>query len=331
MPFILASVIAYLLLPAVLYLSGVKALPNGMRLRVPRVLAAVLLEIVFLMSISALIFLIAPVLMKEWPHLQEQMPSALQQLGQYIDPYLKDAGIKTQFDKAALEAFLKQNFDLSSHADMTALLSSVKMGGSVALTLVGNAVLIPVVLFYLLLEGEVFFETCLGWVPVPLRPGLEEFLDESNTMLEQYLRGQGLVMLILAVYYSSALSISGLDLAFPVGVFTGLMIFIPYLGFGMGLILALLSCTLQFGLAQALFVVGTVYGAGQMLEGFILTPKLVGERVGLHPMGLIFALLAFGQVLGFVGVLVALPISTVTLVALKRVKAKYLASGVYKG
>ncbi len=331
MPFILASVVAYLLLPAVLYLSGEKTFSSGKRLRVPRLLAAVLIEVMFFLIICALIFLIGPALVKEWPLLREQLPDLIQQLGQYLAPYLKDAGLPAHFDKEGFDSFLKQNFEFSSGGNLSSVLSSVKLGGSIALTVVGNAVLIPVVLFYLLLEGEIFYENCLEWMPKPLRPSVDSFMHESNLMLGQYLRGQVSVMLILAVYYSAALSLFGFELAFPIGIFTGLVIFIPYLGFGIGLVLALLSCILQFGFAQAIFVVSIVYGLGQVLEGFFLTPKLVGERIGLHPLGLIFALLAFGQLLGFVGVLVALPVSTVTLVALKRIKAKYLASDVYTG
>ncbi len=331
MPFILASVVAYLLLPAVLYLTGSKALPSGRRLKVPRILAAVLIEILFIVIIAALFLLIGPALVKEWPQLREQLPDLIQSLGQVLTPYLKDWGLPTQFDKATLDSFFKQNFDFSSEAGFASILSSVKLGGSIALTVVGDAVLIPVVLFYLLLEGDVFYENCLGWMPQPLRPSIESFMNESNEMLGQYLRGQVSVMLILALYYSTALSVFGLDLALPIGVFTGLVIFIPYLGFGIGLVLALLACILQFGFMHGLFVIGVVYGFGQLLEGFVLTPKLVGERIGLHPLGLIFALLAFGQLMGFVGVLIALPVSTVTLVALKRIKAKYIASDVYTG
>jgi len=331
MPFILASVFAYLLLPAVLFLTEGIALANDKRLKLPRTLAAVLIEILFLLLISALFLLIGPALAKEWPNLRAQLPDLVQGMGQFLTPYLKDLGLPVQFDKEGLDSFLKQNFAFSSGAGMASILSSVKLGGSIALTVVGNLVLIPVVLLYLLLEGEVFYDKCMGWIPRPLKPSIESFMQESNLMLGQYLRGQVSVMLILAVYYSVALSLFGFDLAFPIGVFTGLVIFIPYLGFGIGLILALLSCILQLGFTQGLFVVSVVYGVGQLLEGFILTPKLVGERIGLHPLGLIFALLAFGQLMGFVGVLIALPVCTVILVALKRIKSKYLASGLYTG
>ena len=154
-------------------------------------------------------------------------------------------------------------------------------------------------------------------------------------MLGQYLRGQLLVMLILARFYSIGLALFGLDLALPIGIFTGLAVFVPYLGFGLGLILATLAGFLEFaataGPAKALIMVAVVYGLGQVIEGFYLTPRLVGKRIGLHPLAVIFALLAFGQLLGFVGVLIALPASAVLLVAMRRVRAGYMASDLYHG
>ena len=154
-------------------------------------------------------------------------------------------------------------------------------------------------------------------------------------MLGQYLRGQLLVMLILAVYYSVGLALFGLDLALPIGIFTGLAIFVPYLGFGLGLILATLAGLLEFaaqaGPLKAVVMVAVVYGFGQAVESIYLTPRLVGERIGLHPLAVIFALLAFGQLLGFVGVLVALPASAVLLVAIRRIRTGYLESKLYQG
>ena len=117
----------------------------------------------------------------------------------------------------------------------------------------------------------------------------------------------------------------------PIGVFTGLAMFVPYVGFGIGLVLALVAGFLEFASVKALVMVGAVYGSGQMLEGFYLTPRFVGERIGLHPLSVIFALLAFGQLLGFVGVLIALPASAVLLVAVRRMRSGYLASQLYHG
>ena len=122
-------------------------------------------------------------------------------------------------------------------------------------------------------------------------------------------------MVAMAAYYSIALRLGGLELAWPIGIFTGLALCVPYVGFGIGLLLALLSALLQFEPQHALVLVGTVYVLGQLIEGMVLTPRWVGERIGLHPLAVIFALLAFGQLLGFVGVLLALPASAMLLVA----------------
>jgi predicted PurR-regulated permease PerM len=135
---------------------------------------------------------------------------------------------------------------------------------------------------------------------------------------------------ILAIYYAVALWFAGLQFAVPIGVLTGLLIFIPYLGFGIGLILALLVALLQFATWQGVIIVLVVYGIGQLLESFVLTPWLVGERIGLHPLAVIFALLAFGQLFGFTGVLLALPASAAILVGLRHVRAAYTGSALYR-
>src|SRR5258706_7776827 len=138
-------------------------------------------------------------------------------------------------------------------------------------------------------------------------------------------------MLALAVYYSVGLALFRFDLAVPVGVFTGLAVFIPYVGFGLGLILALISGVLQFAGWHGLLGVAVVYGIGQLLEGFVLTPRLVGERIGMSPLTVIFALLAFGHLFGFVGVLIALPVSAVLVVAVRRLRALYVESELFQG
>src|SRR5665647_1427670 len=214
-------------------------------------------------------------------------------------------------------------------------MTSLKLGGSVAFAFFGNAVLIPVALFYLLLDWHRFVARVLQFVPPHQRTAYDRFTGEADAVLGQYLRGQLLVMGVLSVYYSIALALFGLDLALPIGIFTGLAIFVPYVGFGLGLILATLAGFLEFavtaGPAKALIMVAVVYGLGQLIESLFLTPRLVGERIGLHPLAVIFALLAFGQLFGFVGVLIALPASAVLLVAMRRARARYLCSKLYQG
>jgi predicted PurR-regulated permease PerM len=191
--------------------------------------------------------------------------------------------------------------------------------------------LIPVVLFYLLYEWDRWVLQIVQWVPLKWRPAYDSFMSECDAVLGQYFRGQLLVMLALSVFYAAGLLAFGLDLAIPIGVFTGLAVCVPYLGFGLGLMLALLAGILQFASMKAVVMVALVFGVGQLLEGFWLTPKWVGERIGLHPLAVIFALLALGQMFGFVGVLAALPASAVILVALRRARDQYFDSQLYRG
>ena len=327
-PFVTAAVLAYALTPLV---DRLDALWGG---RLPRVLAVLLVELLFILALLGLVLLLVPILAKELPQLREQVPALLDRLDGWLRPVLAQFDIQFTLDTARLKPaaveYLNANFDDT----LRSLLGWLRAGGGAALAVLGNAILIPVALFFLLLDWKPFVARALELVPPRLRAGVDSFTQEADAVLGQYLRGQLLVMLILAVYYSLGLSLFGLDLALPIGVFTGLAIFVPYVGFGIGLLLAALAGLLEFaasdGPAKVALMLAVVYGAGQLLEGFILTPRLVGERIGLHPLAVIFALLAFGQLFGFVGVLVALPASAVLLVAVRRVRAKYLASDFYR-
>ena len=278
----------------------------------------------------AIALLIVPILAKEIPLLREQLPILAERVNAWAAPQLKGFGINIAWDVASVKVFVLKYLNANVDDGVSALLSSLKVGGSVALALIGNAILIPVALFYLLMDWENFVSRAVGLVPPRMRSAFDGFMNEADDVLGQYLRGQMLVMLVLAIFYTIGLALFGLDLALPIGVFTGLAIFIPYIGFGIGLILALLAGLLEFASIKAVVMVAVVYGAGQFIESLFLTPRLVGERIGLHPLAVIFALLAFGQLFGFVGVLIALPASAVLLVAIRRIQSKYLASDLYR-
>ena len=324
-PFVVAAVLAYALTPLV------NKLDNMGKGRLPRVVAVILVELLFILVALSLVLLIVPIVAKEIPLMREQVPLLAERITTGLTPWLAQFGINVSLDIGSLKAlalkYLNANYD-----DMFgSLLSSLKLGGSVALAIIGNAVLIPVALFYLLMDWDKFVARLLELVPPPLRHAFDSFTDEADSVLGQYLRGQMLVMLVMAAFYAIGLALFGLDLALPIGIFTGLAMFIPYLGFGIGLILAVLAGLLQFASVKAIVMVAVVYGVGQVVESLVLTPRLVGERIGLHPLAVIFALLAFGQVFGFVGVLIALPASAVLLVGIRRVKSRYMASKLYKG
>jgi predicted PurR-regulated permease PerM len=327
-PFVVASVLAYALTPLV------NRMDRAARGRVPRLLAVVVVELLFGVLALGMLLLIVPILAKELPLMRQQVPVLLDGINAGLQPWLAQWGIHLSLDLASLKNFLMKYLNANVEELAGSVLASVKLGGSVAFALIGNAILIPVALFYLLMDWERFISKLRDLVPRRMRGGVDSFLTEADEVLGQYLRGQLLVMAILAVGYSIGLSLFGLDLAVPIGVFTGLAIFVPYLGFGIGLVLATLAGLLEFsggGVVYPLVMVAVVYGIGQMVESLYLTPTLVGERIGLHPLAVIFALLAFGQLFGFVGVLIALPASAVLLVAIRRVRASYLASPLYLG
>ena len=323
-PFVIAAVLAYVLHPLVLKLEGLA----GQRL--PRAMAVVLVEAVALLALMGLFLLLVPILVREWPLLQQQLPVLLDRVGDFVNPLLAQLGLNISLDVSELRNHLVTY--LSAHrGDWWApLMSSLKLGGSVALAMAGYAVLVPVALFYMLHDWTRLVNSVVVLVPPSWKERFDRFMRDCDQVLGEYLRGQLLVMLALAVFYTVGLSLFGLDLALPIGVFTGLAVFVPYLGFGLGLVLALLAGLLQFASAQALVMVAVVYGLGQVLESFVLTPRMVGERIGLHPLAVILSLMAFGQVFGFVGVLMALPASAVLLVGLRRLRDQYLQSDLYQ-
>ncbi len=321
-PFIVAAVLAYALHPAVERLAA---------RRVPRVAAVLLVEVVFIIAVLAVLLLIVPIISKELPLLREQIPLLADKLNRHASPWLAQFGIHVQLDIAGIKAFVLKYLNANLEDGLAAALSSARIGGSIVLAVIGNLVLVPVVLFYLLDDWPRLVERAQALVPPRLRERVVGFLDECDGVLGQYLRGQLLVMLTLAAFYSIGLALFGFDLALPVGVFTGLAIFIPYLGFGLGLVLALLAGVLQFASWYGPIAVAVVFGVGQLVESLWLTPRLVGERIGMNPLMVIFALLAFGHLFGFVGVLIALPVSALIVVAVRRLRDAYLASPLYRG
>jgi predicted PurR-regulated permease PerM len=321
-PFIVAAVLAYALHPAVEALAA---------RRVPRLAAVLMVETLAIVTLLALVLLVVPVIAKELPLLKQQIPLLAERMNATLAPWLAQHGIQVSLDAASIRAFVLKTLDANVEDWAATALSSARIGGSMLLALIGNAFLMPVVLFYLLIDWPRLVERARALIPPAARPRVLGFFEECDGVLGQYLRGQLLVMAVLAVYYSVALAFAGFDLALPVGVLTGLLIFIPYLGFGLGLALALLAGILQFGGWTGVLAVALIYGVGQVVESLVLTPRLVGERIGLSPLAVIFSLLAFGHLFGFVGVLIALPVSALLLVALRRAQTAYLGSRLYQG
>lgn len=319
-PFVAAAIIGYVLNPGVDWLVA---------RRIPRATAVMLTIIATVFLIFALLLIVVPILRSEIPVLQERLPSLLDRIDAALGPWLAQVGVKVQLDSAGVKQMLAEKLAAGSAELGPAFLASLKVGGMAVMGWIATIVLVPVVLFYLLLDWHAMVHRLAIMVPRRWINLVTSMTTEADTLLAQYLRGQLLVMLLLATYYSVALAIAGFDVALPIGLLTGLLVFIPYIGYGIGLLLALTAALLQFDGLQGLLAIAIIYGLGQIIEGFYLTPRLVGERIGLHPLVVIFALLAFGQLFGFVGILLALPASAILSVVVKRLRQHYLNSHFY--
>jgi predicted PurR-regulated permease PerM len=209
------------------------------------------------------------------------------------------------------------------------VLSSVSKSGLAVVGFFGTLALVPVVTFYFLRDWDDMMARLRELLPRSVEPTVSRLARESDDVLGAFLRGQLSVMIALGAIYTMGLMIVGLDLAVLIGLLAGIVSFVPYLGIIVGGGAALIAAAVQFqdwfhpGMVLVVFVVG------QMLEGFVLTPWLVGDRVGLHPVAVIFAILAGGQLFGFLGVLLALPVTAVLMVVLRHVHTHYLASELY--
>jgi predicted PurR-regulated permease PerM len=320
-PFALAAMFAYLLVPGVDWLQ---------RHRLPRWLAALMMIVLAALIVFGLLLILVPVLRRELAALQAQFPALLEKLNAWLAPRLAAwLDVHVQLDAQWLRQLLTEH--MAGHDDLVArIVAHARAGGVALLGAVGTLVLVPAVLFYTLLDYHAFKQRFETLIPRRWHAQTTAILAEIDALLAQFLRGQLSVMLALAVYYSAALALAGFATALPIGLLTGLLSFIPYVGFAIGLALALLAALLQFDALYGVIAVAIVYGVGQLVESFFLTPRLVGERIGLHPIAVIFALLAFGHVFGFFGVLLALPASAALLVALRRLKQAYVSSDFYR-
>jgi predicted PurR-regulated permease PerM len=319
-PFALGAVLAYLLVPGADWLQ---------RHHLPRWAAALAMIVLTVLVLLGLVLILVPVLLRETGALWNEWPALISRLNTKVAPRLNEwFGWTVTFDSRALTELLASH--VSQQDTLAAsLLARLRSGGAFLLGTLGMLVLVPVVLFYLLLQWHEFIQRFESIIPRRWYAQVSGMLAEIDSVLSQFLRGQLSVMVGLALYYSVALSLAGFESALPIGVLTGMLAFVPYVGYTIGLVLALGAALVQFDGWYGPSMVALIYGLGQVLEGFVLTPRLVGGRIGLHPLMVIFALLAFGDLFGFFGVLVALPSSAVLLVALRRLRQAYFESTFY--
>ncbi len=311
-PFLLAAAIAYLFDPLVCRLQSPKLNRTAGTL-------IVLLGLVLAFVILALI--LAPLVQAETRLLMQQIPKLVEWGSQTLLPWLSVTfDIDLMRDQEQVIAWLKEN--ISELSQLTGYLPKLTNSGLALLGFIANLLLVPVVLFYLLRDWNQVKAHLAAWIPTPLKPKTLAIAREIDGVLSEFVRGQSLVILAMCVFYTAALWLVGLDYALAVGLISGILVFVPYLGVVVGVLLGSLAGLAQFGTLADLLPIWGVFAVGQLLEGMAVTPWLVGERVGLHPVAVIFALMAFGQLFGFVGILVAIPAAAASLVALRHLKAQ---------
>jgi predicted PurR-regulated permease PerM len=285
------------------------------------------------LGVFGLMLLFLSVLQKELPALRQQLPAWLEQIQNLIQPWLDSLALGLDLQKIQETIQTKVSAHLSNNADtlITNGLSTVLNSGQTIIGSIVGLVLIIFVVFYLIIQWEDFFKKMSPMIPPRWLGQIKQILVEIDELLSQYLRGQLLVIAVLSIYYSIGLYFLGVTGAMALGLFTGLAIFIPYIGYGVALILALLSALLQAETGVSILAVLALYIVGQTIESFFLTPKLVGEKIGLHPVLVVFALILFGGWFGFFGILLALPMSAIVLVVGRHLIVFYKKSSWYKG
>lgn len=323
-PFLLAGILAYILAPLVDSLC---------RLRLPRLLAVTLVMLASSAALTLLVLILLPMISDEIQRLMERLPQAVELWNTRLLPWLQaHLGINSRLnlDAAQFKQLITDNWDGIRNL-LNSLLPSLKIGGQAIIGFFTNLLLVPLVMFYLLLDWHQLLARLSDYIPRPWHAVSMRLAGAVDAVLAEFLRSQIALMLVLAVFYSVGLWLAGLHYALPVGIYTGLLIIIPYLGYASGLALALLTALLQFSGSEVIVGVAIVYALGQLIESVWLTPWLVGNRIGLTPLAVIFALLAFGQLFGFFGILLALPASAALLIGLRELKQLYFASHFYRG
>ncbi|MFZ5483322.1 MAG: AI-2E family transporter [Pseudomonadota bacterium] len=309
-PFLFAAALAYMFDPLVDRLE---------RRRIGRTWATVLVLLGLSLALALLILILTPLFQAQARMLVSQLPKLIEWGQQALLPWLHTQfGLDLDTSQAEIVAWLKSH--LGELTQFTAYLPAVGNQGLAVLGWLANLLLVPLVTFYLLRDWDRMMAAIADLIPTGIRPKSLEIAHEVDAVLSEFARGQIAVMLIMAVLYSLGLWLAGLDYALAVGMMAGFLVFVPYLGVVIGVLLGTLAGLVQGGDLATLVAVWSVFGVGQLLEGMLITPWLVGDRVGLHPVAVIFALMAFGQLFGFFGVLLAIPASAVLLVGLRHLK-----------
>ena len=320
LPFVLGLAIAYLLAPLVNLMR---------RWNVPRTLAALMALLAFIFVVVAIVILIVPLIELQAAQLARNAPAIVAFVRAQVQALLDLAQQKLPPQDLAKVHDMVGNWTASALTWAAGLAQSLLTSGLALANTLSLLLITPLVAFFMLRDWDRIVAQIDDLLPRPHAPTIREQLRLVNETIAGYLHGQAIVSLIVGVYYAVALSLTGLDFAIVLGLVAGILSFIPYLGEATGLMLALGLGAVQFGTWPKLAIIAVIFVVGHLVGSDVLQPKLVGSRVHLHPVWVIFALLAFGSVFGFLGILIALPAAAVTGVLVRFALSRYRASVIY--
>jgi predicted PurR-regulated permease PerM len=322
MPFLVGALLGYLGDPVTDRLEAMGLNRTG-------AVCVVFLGFTVLLLLTLLVTL--PIIGHQFDILIRKLPQWLEFIHSSILPWLQQRLDLSQgtIDAIDYKSLISQNW--LNAGQLLTRVSQHLAGSSMALVaLLANLMLIPVVTFYLLRDWDVLVARLRDLLPRDWEPTIVSLTVECDEILGAFIRGQLLVMMALAGVYSLGLWVVGLELALLLGLIAGLASIVPYLGFIVGIVAATVAAYFQFHEWQPLFWVAVVFGIGQVLESTVFTPLLVGDRIGLHPVAVIFAIMAGGQLAGFTGILLALPLAAVVMVWLRHLHDRYKDSALYR-
>ena len=322
LPFVLGMAAAYFLDPLADWLE---------RRRLSRALAATLLTVAFLVVVALFFVLLVPLL-------QSQLIGFVSRIPAYVEMLRLAAGdlltmIQANLPESAAARLRAAAGEIASATVgwLGDVVSSIWSGGLALVNLLSLILITPIVTFYLLRDWDRIVATVDGWLPRDHADTIREQIRLIDATLAGFVRGQGLVCLGLGTFYAIALSLAGLEFGVVIGLGTGLISFVPYFGMLVGLCASVGLAFAQFDSWQPIAIVAAIFVVGQIVEGNFVTPKLVGDRVGLHPVWMIFALLAGGALFGFLGVLLAVPAAATIGVLVRFALSRYTGSRLYLG
>jgi predicted PurR-regulated permease PerM len=321
-PFFAGALLAYLADPLV---------NRFMKFHISRLTSSIIVFAILFSLLTLLILLMIPLIQTQIANLVDVGPNMVAWIQNTILPWLKDTfGITEDFVNIdTLKQALADNLTKAGGAAGW-LVQEILHSGVKFLEIFVNLILVPVVTFYLLVDWNKFVVGIRNLIPRPQVATFVRLTKECDSVLGAFFRGQFLVMLALGIIYSVGLMLMGLQIGLLIGLIAGVLSIVPYLGFIVGIILASIAALVQFGSLYYVLLVCLLFGVGHLIDPMFLTPKLVGDRIGLHPVAVIFAILAGGCLFGFMGVLLALPVAAVVMVWLRYLHQRYKHSELYQ-